>query len=185
MNKQYVCLKEPETQESLLRWWYLLNERRGDRARLRRAEGPDDVLLSEPFFHFLQQMPEEWASPKPYRLQTSALVAAALSHVKQHQEGKHFAAQLAAPKGEKAKMSELRFEQLQKSRSPEEFLRRLRRAICLLDGKADVLYLADGILLWMNEYRDGVDRKPANRFAVRWAVEYYKALANLSKNKEE
>lgn len=164
----YFYLKDEE-RRSLLAWWHLLNEKRGDRARLRRAEIPDDVLLSEPFFHFLQRMPKDWATP--YRLQSSAMVAATLSHVKIVQDDKSFAAQLGT-----RKMSELRFEQLQKSRDPEEFFRRLRRAINLLNGAVNVLSLADSILHWMNEYRSGIDKEPLKRLAVAWASDYYKTL---------
>jgi len=175
-TQQYRFLKEAETREKLRSWWESLSKNRGDRARLRRAEKPDDVLLTEPFFHFLQQMPEEWA--KPELLLTSALVAAALSHVKELQDSETFATQIALPKqgATKARMSELRFQQLQKSRDPEEFFRRLLRAIHLAENKVNALSLAESILHWMNEYRYGVDREPQKRIAVRWATDYYTAL---------
>lgn len=172
----YIYLKDDDERRSLLAWWHSLNEKRGDRARLRRAEIPDDVLLSEPFFHFLQRMPEGWATS--YRLQSSALVSATLAHVKKPQNDKSFAAQLGTRKEgtDKPKMSELRFEQLQKSRNPEEFFRRLRRAVHLLNGTVNVLSLSDSILHWMNEYRKGVDKEPLKRLAVSWATDYYKNL---------
>jgi len=175
-TQQYRFLKEAETRERLRSWWESLRKNRGDRARLRRAERPDDVLLTEPFFHFLQQMPEEWA--KPEGILTSAMVAGALSHVEELRDGETFAAQLASPKqgGTKARMSELRFQQLQKSRDPEEFFRRLLRAIHLAESKVNILSLAESILHWMNEYRYGSDREPQRRIAVRWATDYYTAL---------
>jgi CRISPR system Cascade subunit CasB len=172
----YICLKDEDDRRNLLAWWHSLNEKRGDRARLRRAETPDDVLLSEPFFHFLQRMSEDWAST--YRLQSSALVAATLAHVK-NPDDKSFAEQMAMPKekgGKKPKVTELRFEQLQKSRNPEEFFRRLRRAVHLLNGTVNVLSLSDSILQWMKEYQYGVDRMPSKRLAVSWAADYYKNL---------
>ncbi|MEN8264533.1 MAG: type I-E CRISPR-associated protein Cse2/CasB [Nitrospirota bacterium] len=172
----YIYLKDDDERQSLLAWWHSLNEKRGDRARLRRAETPDDVLLSEPFFHFLQRMPDDWATR--YRLESSALVAATLAHVKIPQDDKSFATQLGTRKEgtDKPKMSELRFEQLQKSRNPEEFFRRLRRAVHLLNGTVNVLSLSDSILHWMKEYQYGVDRTPVKRLAVSWASDYYEKL---------
>ncbi len=169
----YRFLREVETRNKLRAWWESLNDNRADRARLRRAETPDDVLLTEPFFRFLRQMPESWAEPK--ELLSAAIVAAALSHVKEAKDGEPFATQLALPKpgGEKARMSEIRFQQLQKSRDPGEFFRRLLRAIHLADGRVNVISLAESILHWMNEYLYGVDREPQKRLAIRWASDYY------------
>lgn len=175
-GQQYRFLKEAQTRERLRSWWESLDKNRGDRARLQRAERPDDVLLTESFFRFLQQMPNEWA--KPEELLSSAIVAAVLARVKKSSDNETFATQLALPKqgAKKARMSELRFQQLQKSRDPEEFFRRLVRAIALAESAVNVLSLADSIMHWMNEYRYGVDRDPQKRIAVRWATDYYTAL---------
>lgn len=180
-KQQYRFLKEAETREKLRSWWTSLERSRGDRARLRRAEQPDDILLTEPFFRFLEQVPEEWARPEA--MLSSAMVAAALSHVKDSRDDETFATQLAMPNlgGKRARMSELRFQQLQKSRDPEEFFRRLLRAIHLAESKVNILSLAESILHWMNEYRYGADREPQRRIAVRWATEYYTALPKLDK----
>lgn len=174
--QQFRFLRETATRDKLRSWWESLDKNRGDRARLRRAERPEDVLLTEPFFHFLQQMPESWAESE--RLVSSALVAAALSHVRERRDGNTFAGQLASPKegGKKAHMSELRFQQLQKSRDPEEFFRRLLRAIQLAERRVNIFSLAESILHWMNEYRYGADREPQKRLSVRWATDYYTAL---------
>ena len=164
-----------EAQQKLSAWFYGLDANRGDRARLRRAESADDVLLSEPFFNFLRQMPVSWALA--HNLPVAAMIAAVLAHVKAHQGQKTFAGQLAAPKSgsDKARMSELRFQQLQKSRTPDEFFRRLIRAVNLVDGQVNILSLADSIRRWMNEYRYGTSLKPMDRLAVRWANDYYSA----------
>ena len=174
--QQYHFLKEGKTREELGAWWKSLHENRGDRARLRRAERPEDVLLTEPFFRFLKQMPEGWAEPK--MLLSSAMVAAALSHVKGRQDRESFAAQLATSKqgSKNSRMSELRFQQLQKSRTPHEFYRRLLRAIRLAESRVNILSLADSILHWMNEYHYGVEREPQKRLAIRWATDYYTSL---------
>ncbi|MBN2299065.1 MAG: type I-E CRISPR-associated protein Cse2/CasB [Deltaproteobacteria bacterium] len=172
-QKQYRFLKEQEHREMLLSWWRDLDKNRGDRARLRRAYKPEDVLLTEPFFRFLHQMPEDWA--KSEQLLSSAIIAAALSHVKDQQNSETFATQLALPKqgGGKARVSELRFQQLQKSRDPDEFFRRVLRAIRLAECRINIVSLAESILHWMNEYRFGINREPQKRLAVRWGTEYY------------
>ncbi len=178
---RYRFLKEPEVCHTLLNWWESLDKNRGDRARLRRAERPDDVLLTAAFFRFLQQMPSEWSDSE--RLISSAMIAAAASHVKEQEGGESFATQLAFPKqnGKKARVSELRFQQLQKSRDPEEFFRRLLRTIRLAECRLNIISLAESILHWMEEYRFGTNREPQKRLAVRWGTEYYEqALKNNS-----
>lgn len=173
---EFIWLKESPVRKRLIDWWKSLDENRGARARLRRVEQSDDVLLTEPFFLFLKNMPGEWA--KKENMQISALVAASLSHVKEDHQGKTFAAQLATPKegSDKPRVSELRFQQLQKSRDPDEFYRRLLRVIRLVESKVNICSLADDIWHWMKEYRFGRDRDPKKRLAVRWAVDYYETL---------
>lgn len=153
----------------LTRWWNSLDDNRGERARLRRADSPDDILLTDAFFHFLHEMPDNWAQTQ--RLYASALVASTLVHVKNDVRGKSFAAQLGT--GDKPAMSELRFRQLLKSRTPEEFFRRLLRAIRLLKGNVNLPSLTDGILHWYDEYLHGPERNPVNRLSVKWAQDYY------------
>ena len=173
----YHHLLTPEDCSSLLAWWPWLDDNRGDRAQLRRAENPDDILLSQAFAHFLQKMPECWAEGQSIPLSDAAMVAAVIARVKTLDEN-NFAKALALPKegGGKASMSELRFQQLQKSRTPEEFFIRISRALALISGKANITSLADNILHWLKEHRTAVARKPENRLAVRWAIDYYATL---------
>ncbi len=172
----YRFLKESAARDRLLEWWEWLDENRGDRARLRRVESPDDVLLTSAFLHFLAKMPDEWSLPE--QLPASALVAAIVAQVKENVASPCFAEQLATPKegSEKPRMSELRFQQLQKSHDPTEFYRRLLRAVRILDSNVNILSIVDDILHWMHEYRKGVDRNPQKRLAFCWAADYYRAL---------
>ena len=126
---------------------------------------------------------------------TSAAVAGLLSHVKEDNQAlsrgyqpkdknkprniASFAEQLATPaKSEKPAMSELRFQQLQKSRTTDDFYRRILRAIRLLDGKINIPSLANDIIQWHQEFDNQINRKPSNRLAVRWATDYFTALQN-------
>lgn len=172
----YRFLNDAATREKLLEWWQWLDDNRGDRARLRRVESPEDVLLTGAFSRFLSEMPEDWAESG--RLTSSALVAAVVAHVKDNNAAFTFAAQLATPKdgGDKPRMSELRFQQLQKSNDPTEFFRRLLRAVRMLDCNVNILSLSNDVLHWMYEYRKGVDRNPQARLAFCWANDYYCTL---------
>lgn len=172
----YRFLKDSAARDRLLEWWKWLDDNRGDRARLRRVESPDDVLLTSAFSRFLAEMPEEWSLSA--QLPASALVAAIVAQVKENATSPSFSTQLATPKegGDKPRMSELRFQQLQKSQDPTEFYRRLLRAVRMLDGNVNILSIANDILHWMYEYRKGVDRNPHQRLAFCWASDYYRAL---------
>lgn len=172
-NRRYISEADAEKLKS---WWSWLDENRGDRAPLRRADNPDDILLTPAFAHFLQQMPSRWAAGEAVLpITDAAMVAAVLSRVKNPDDSKSFAKALASPKegGSKAVMSELRFQQLQKSRTPEDFFRRVCRAVALLNGKANITDLADSILHWLHEFRTAPASKPQQRLAVKWASEYY------------
>jgi len=187
---QYRFL-EYEDVQAIQKWHKSLVDNRGDRARLRRAENPEDILLTEAFSHFLQQLPESDTWRKD--LATSACVAGALSQVKIDKQSNSrihnkkdsdkakrmasFAEQLATPlegKG-KAPMSELRFQQLQKSTSHEDFYRRIIRAIRLLNEQVNIISLANDIIHWHREFEHQSIYSPANRLAVRWATDYFTA----------
>ena len=185
---RFLTLAEFNT---LKRWHRWLDDNRGDRARLRRAERPEDILLTDAFFNFLNRMPDSWREKKP--ILTSAAVAGLLAHVKEDRqtlskvfqpkdENKpkkraSFAEQLATPaKSKKPPMSELRFQQLQKSRTTDDFYRRVLRAIHLLNGKVNISSLANDIIHWHLEFNHQIDREPAKRLAVRWATDYFTAL---------
>jgi CRISPR system Cascade subunit CasB len=178
-DKKLRFLTEDD-QRALLTWHKQLTGQqqfRAARAHLRRAGGPEGVLLSEAFFQFLERLTA--ASPKwrqPDTLLASGMLAGLLSHVSQNDASHLFAAQLARPAkaGERSPLSTLRFQSLQKSASPEDFYRNLMNAIKLLRGTANVSSLADSILHWLDEYQHfDVSAKPLDRLAVQWASDYY------------
>jgi CRISPR system Cascade subunit CasB len=195
-------MSELNTAEKQLQSWHAwLDDNRGDRARLRRAESPEDILLTDAFFHFLERIDRavpNWSQQTP--MLASACIAGALSHVKTNKQTPSrihnskdntdaatkiasFAEQLATPpEGKnKAPMSELRFQQLQKSPTVDDFYRRIIRAISLLDGNVNVVSLANDIIHWHQEFNQPLGRYPAKRLAVRWATDYFTALP---KNKD-
>ena len=163
-----------ESGEKLKSWRRWLNDNRGDRAVLRRATAPDDVLFTAAFARFLNQM--RWSDGK-VPITDAAMIAAVVAGV-EHSEGRTFAKALASDNNSKGRavMSELRFQQLQKSRSPEEFFIRIRRALNLLERKVDIVSLAEDVSDWFKEYRFGPASRPEQRLAVRWANDYYTNL---------
>lgn len=182
--------------QQLQQWHTWLDDNRGDRARLRRADSPEDILLTEAFFHFLEWMKPltEWSEKTP--ILTKASIAGAVAHVKANKQTASriktskntneaavryasFAEQLATPVDGKSKapMSELRFQQLQKSASPDDFYRHILRAIRLLDGNVNVVSLAYDIAHWHREFNQIAEyRNPKDRLTVRWATDYFTAL---------
>ncbi|MCB2180765.1 MAG: type I-E CRISPR-associated protein Cse2/CasB [Desulfobulbaceae bacterium] len=190
---EYIYLSSAES-NALQNWHSWLDKNRGNRARLRRAERAEDVLLTDAFFHFLQKMPESWRDSKP--IFSSAAIAGLLAHVKEDRQVTSIAYRFSIKNGNKAKrnasfaellarppvkekkppMSEIRFQQLQKSRSTDEFYRNVRRAIQLLDGKVNILSLANDIVHWHREFNNQIDRHPSKRLAVRWATDYFTIL---------
>lgn len=170
---------KPNEADKLREWWSWLDDNRGDRAQLRRADFSDDILLTPAFAHFLKMMPEDWSSNgQRVTLSDAAMVAAILSRVKDdvNSEDSSFAKSLGMPKedgGSRPAMSELRFQQLQKSRTAEDFFTHICRAINLLGGKVNVVSLADDILNWLTEQRFGPSSRSQERLAIRWASDYY------------
>ena len=183
MSEDYYFLNAAE-KHALQSWHVGLDDNRGDRARLRRAESPEDILLTDAFFHFLAKMPEMFPQklPQDQKLYVSAAIAGLLSQVKKGDAPFNFAKQLATPMKDKSKapMSELRFQQLQKSPTTDDFYRRIIRAVKLLGGNVNILSLANDSIHWHKEFEHQLDRHPSNRLAVRWATDYFTALPKKS-----
>jgi CRISPR system Cascade subunit CasB len=82
--------------------------------------------------------------------------------------------------GDKSVVSELRFSQLQNSKTPDEFLRRMRRILKQINGEVSVEELGNDIEQWFFEHNQFRPRKAEKRISVRWAMDYYRA-ATLKK----
>lgn len=178
--RAYRVLNEND-QKALQTWHKSLQDNRGERAQLRRVSNSDDVLFTSAFAGFLRQMPGYWGvapGTTGIGFTDAAMVVAVLARVKDASSGQSFATSLAKPKekGGKAPMSELRFQQLQKSRTEQEFFTRLCRAVDLLGGTVNILSLADSILHWLREFRFAPASRPQDRLAVKWASDYYAAF---------
>jgi len=155
----------PSLESLVTGWWRSLQQRRGDRAALRRANTPTDVAFT-PAFHRLAGLLREAGVQVP--LEWLAVAASALAHVEIDESGKTLAQAMAAEKGGKARVSGMRFRRLLRVDDPEEMLVAIGRVIRLLDRGAPVARLARDLTRWND------------RTKKRWASEYYQVAPDES-----
>jgi len=145
----------------LCSWWERLEQGKGERAVLRRASSPTEVVFSPAYHHLLDQLQKQ-----EYTISREALasVAGLASHVKGNiGTDKRIAQLMARPRagGGGAKVSGLRFRRLLAVTERDELYPLLIRVIRLLDGKVNLVSLANSAY-WWNE----ITRK-------QWAYDYY------------
>lgn len=176
MTKTYAVFWKKDDHEKLLLWWKSLKNNPGWRAELRRAEAPGDVLLCQGFRYLCIAFEGYWANES--NLLGLAAVAGILAHIKED-DGTSFAEACATPEQgkEKPPMSELRFSQLQKSRTLDELYMRMIRAVRLLKTTVSPVSVADSILHWTSEMLNGeIDDDPRKHILVRWGLDYFQHL---------
>ena len=179
-NTAALCrILNSDAQKALLDWFATLSERyerkddkringRAWRAELKRMAPPYGVMMCEGYDALRQAL-----------LKHMPLFVSVAAHIKSHKEKASFAAQLGEKiKGSTPCVSALRFERLQKASDPETFCLLLIQAVKIRGTEGvNVLSLADGIFLWMEEWqrRENHQPEPANPFErnrTRWANEY-------------
>lgn len=177
----------PSAAQKIASWFGALQNRhndthngRADRAALRRAAAPYGALTCQGFMR-LSNMLAGVIGDKQHRLLGVAIFAAVAAHADKSDDKKSFAAQLGEPVSagnDRRYLSALRFERLLRAQTPEELCRLLIRAVTIRgDAGVNLPSLADGILLWMDEWHARQHNLPAQhnplkRNAVRWACEY-------------
>lgn len=182
-------ITRPQAQQVIKDWFAILTERyasegckringRAWRAELKRQEIPYGAMMSASF-HLLREKLSEQMHLEPIDKMALALFASVAAHVKNNQNKMSFAAQLGEKlNGDRPCFSLLRFERLQNARTPEAFCQLLIQAVKIRDDKGvNILSLADGIFLWMDEWHKYENNQPVatdpfslNR--IRWASEY-------------
>lgn len=163
-----------EEQKIVLSWHRDLQDQPGRRAELRRVKELEEVYFA-PGFHDLRL---RLKGSKWGRHERIALIAAVVARVKHHApavvQGRRAgaAAQMAQPRkgSSNARVSDLRFRRLLKTREPDQLLHAIPRIIALLDGIVDVADVAKQLYLW--------DYSSTRR---RWALEYYENLPASSR----
>jgi len=197
-------LKATDSDHQVLEsWWQWLDDNSGHRAKLRRADSADDIMMMEPFYSFLYSkhnpsLPLSPAWKEAENFHAAALLCGLLARVKKNSSSElikerisddqetlkkeakqaRFSECLAMPNsgGNSPIMSELRFQRLQKSESVELFYLNMCRAIDLLKGDVPIHSMIDDVLLWYKEFQSGLDKEPRNRLAIRWATHYFTTL---------
>lgn len=150
------------------------------RAQLRRCNSVDSAMFTEGFRALWLKLGDEITDVDyvDQRMETWAAISALLVHVRKDTKQK-FAFQAGRKTdGDKSVVSELRFSQLQNSKTPDEFLRRMRRILKQINGEVSVEELSNDIEQWFFEYNQFRPRKAEKRISVRWAMDYYRAAAS-------
>lgn len=168
----YSALYKEDQRERLKEWWLWLHsdQARGERAKLRRCQTPQDVLMQEGFFRLGKKLPD-W---QKYHLLGLATVAGVLAHVKA-EISIPFSEQLGKEKEGTGKpaFSELRFQKLLAASDAEEFYKSLHRAVKQAGEKANPVLLADGILHWYLEQSKPEKFQGQKSWKYSWANDYY------------
>ncbi|KUI98084.1 type I-E CRISPR-associated protein Cse2/CasB [Vibrio sp. MEBiC08052] len=151
----------------------------GAKARLKRCDSVDSAMMTEGFRLLWMALPEAFTGQaKPQDIECWATIAAALVYITAESETSF--ARAAGKKGDndKSAVSEMRFAQLQAAKTPDEFLRRLRRILQQVKGKVSPLALAQDIEQWFQEHDSMRPHKADKRIAVQWAMDYYRAAGH-------
>ena len=177
-------MREKVYRDAIIQWRKELEDDRGERARLRRCQEPLQVLLLSSYYQ-LKAVLTDWPENQPLALAAAVgLIANA-----EYQEGafstKSFAAQLGSAKSDDAGpiLSKARFRQLIKCHDWPEFYRRMRRAIRMVKGSANIISIVDCVLQYGYEQRGDFKPEPSAGFQFRLAEDYY--LESLTKGKKE
>ena len=159
---------------TVLEWWlWLHNEnQRGVRARLRRCNTPDEVMMQSAFYGLCRRLPRI----ESFALHGLSVVAGLLAWVEK--PGAVLPELLGTPKSgsDKPRFSELRFQQLLASGSPQELYQNLRRAILQAEKTADPVHLADSVLHWTGQQQKPDWYTGRHQWQYRFARPYYEKV---------
>ncbi len=150
-----------ESGSILVAWWKGMESDKGERAVLRRASNPTEVVFSPVYHRLLNKLLQQGG---PVNREALAAVAGLATHVKVNAESAlSLARQMASPKsaGGNARVSGLRFRRLLTVAERGELYPLLIRVIRLLDGNVNLLSLANAVYWWNENTRK------------QWAYDYY------------
>ena len=147
-----------------LGWWRWLTDKnigrsRSDLARLKRAGGEVDTLAIRAVHDLNLQLAAAGYGlrQQPGRL---VLITGTLAQVKEH-TGVRLAQHMGA--GDPKALSEIRFDRLIRTHNPAELATQLRRALAVVEHRANVARLARDLLYWGDATR------------AAWCFDYYGA----------
>jgi CRISPR system Cascade subunit CasB len=150
-------------------WWRELENDRGGRAALRRTASLTEVMLCQAFHQLLNYLRQAGYAVPEYRYPKLAAVAGLAARVRAETDDR-LAKRMGTPKsgGDKAAVSELRMRRLLACDDLEELYTLLRRALSLMDDRANLADLAAVVWHWTP-----MDEKSPCDPRRRMAYEYY------------
>jgi len=186
---------DDHSRKTVLRWWqsmmlpvsklsslHVQPAPSSHKAQLKRCESADAVMLTEGFRALWLNLSDEIIDANNSKnIECWATIAAVLVYVKNESKNKLAVAAGKRGDGDKSVVSELRFSQLQNAKTPDDFLRRLRRIIQQVKGDVSAVNLAENIDQWFSEYNQLLPRKADKRISVQWAMDYYRAASSKTK----
>jgi CRISPR system Cascade subunit CasB len=156
----------------LWEWWKDLENNKGDRAALRRAESLSAVVFCPSYHRLLRTLRKEgYSASGEVSLQKLAAIVGLAARIKVDEPGE-FGKQLGVLKqGDKPAVSELRLRRILACDDLEELYMLLRRALGILGGSVSLSGLAETIWQWerLAEKRPHDSRK-------QLAYDYYAAI---------
>jgi CRISPR system Cascade subunit CasB len=142
-NKEF-----PEVIDALFRWWQGLEQRKGDRAALRRCSTTLDVALTPAYQALYGRLVGQFSNLNADRI---AAIVGLLSHIRQDDSGSPPAKSLS--QGDKPVLSPLRFRLVLQTQSVDELYPLLRRALPLVKHTINVRELARDVYYWSDRTR--------------------------------
>ena len=152
-------------------WWQGLEHDKGERAALRRAARLTEVVLSPAFHRLLRELRQSGYGIAETRYPKLAAIAGLAARVKAEMPGP-LAKHMGSPKpgGNAPVVAELRMRNLLACDDVEALYTQLRRALALLDDRANLADLAALVWHW-----SPMDEKRTNDPRRQMAYDYYAA----------
>ena len=179
--------KQPSLGRIALDWWSGLQvdsgkaARRGGNpgalARLRRADLVG-AAMEEVTIDLFRRLTAISKLPRDNLFERTALIAAVLAHVSEHETRRVAAAAGEKNGGDQRVLHPLRLRRLFAAWDMRECLIAFRRLVAVLGKKANVADLAESLLDWPDEWRGGERRR-------RWAFDYYGAGSAAPEDHEQ
>lgn len=162
-----------------LGWWSSLQPeprqdgRRGGNpgalARLRRAD-LSAAAMEEVTFDLFRRLSPVVKLQRELLFERTALIAAVLAHVREHDKSRKVAAAAGEKAGDQFVLHPLRLRRLFAAHTTADCLIVFRRLVALLGQRANVADLAESLFDWPDDLRGDKRR-------TRWAFDYYGAGA--------
>lgn len=160
-QKSFSFDKNDDVKAALRHWWEQLEQRRGDRARLRRCHTPADIMLEPAYYLLLNELQALGLRLNESGAERIAVIAGLLAYVEKPASGADPLAKRMAKPADKPVVSGLRFRRLLQADDMQDLYPRLRRALIQVDGAADIADLANSVYWW------------GDRVRIQWAQKYY------------